>query len=64
MCGFVGFVKNSDTKNLDKSIILNMNRSLSHRGPDNENYFETENLIKKGATKLHRKSFLSRLGID
>ncbi len=45
MCGFVGFVKNSGTKNLDKSIILNMNRSLSHRGPDNENYFETENLI-------------------
>lgn len=44
MCGFVGFVKNSDTKNLDKSIILNMNRSLSHRGPDNENYFETNNL--------------------
>lgn len=44
MCGFVGFVKNSDTKNFDKSVILNMNRSLSHRGPDNENYFETENL--------------------
>ena len=43
MCGLV--FKNSDTKNLDKSIILNMNRSLSHRGPDNENYFETENLI-------------------
>ena len=28
MCGFVGFVKNSDTKNFDKSVILNMNRSL------------------------------------
>ena len=44
MCGFVSFIKNSDVKNLDKSIILAMNRSLSHREPDNENYLETENL--------------------
>tara|TARA_Y100000389_G_scaffold204062_1_gene254766 strand:+ start:16920 stop:18803 length:1884 start_codon:yes stop_codon:yes gene_type:complete len=45
MCGFVGYVKNSDNKIIDKSIISNMNKALSHRGPDNENYFETENLI-------------------
>ena len=44
MCGFVGFINNLNTKNLSKSVILNMNQALYHRGPDDQSYLETEKL--------------------
>lgn len=45
MCGISGF----NFKNLD--LILRMNNSLSHRGPDGSNHFVTENL-SLGHTRL------------
>jgi len=42
MCGFVGFIKKKNSNDLENSIIKNMNKGLSHRGPDNEGYLETE----------------------
>ena len=44
MCGFVGFINNPNTKNLDKSVILNMNQALYHRGPDDQSYLKTDKL--------------------
>tara|TARA_B100000767_G_scaffold108865_1_gene104333 strand:- start:5741 stop:7624 length:1884 start_codon:yes stop_codon:yes gene_type:complete len=44
MCGFVGFINNLNTKSLDKSVILNMNQALYHRGPDDQSYLKTEKL--------------------
>ena len=51
MCGFVGYLKNQNTKNFNSSIIKNMNKSLSHRGPDNESYFDDKK-ISLGFSRL------------
>ena len=51
MCGFVGYLKNQNTKKFNSSIIKNMNKSLSHRGPDNESYFDNEK-ISLGFSRL------------
>jgi len=44
MCGFVGF---SDFKNdvaSQKNILLNMNSTLSKRGPDEDGYYIDKNI--------------------
>ena len=44
MCGFVGF---SDFKNdvaSQKNILLNMNYTLSKRGPDEDGYYIDKNI--------------------
>ena len=53
MCGISGFLKleNIKTVNLDRDDLLEMSRSLSHRGPDN-NEIWTENNIYLGHTRL------------
>src|SRR3990167_4650626 len=38
MCGITGILHKSD-RPVDLSILQNMNRRLSHRGPDDEGYF-------------------------
>ena len=42
MCGISGFIDFS--KKTDKEILLKMNRTMTHRGPDGEGYalFNTE----------------------
>ena len=44
MCGFSGFIKNIPNRD-NKKIILNMCGSISHRGPDNLDYWEDDNII-------------------
>ena len=51
MCGFVGFVKSASSKDLNEFVIQNMNKSLNHRGPDDESYLETEK-ISLGFSRL------------
>lgn len=44
MCGFVGFVNfKNDISNM-KNILLNMNSSLSKRGPDEDGYYIEKNI--------------------
>ena len=53
MCGISGFLKleNIKTVNLDRDDLLKMSRSLSHRGPDNNEVW-VENNIYLGHTRL------------
>ncbi len=51
MCGFVGYLKNQSNRNLNISTIRNMNKSLSHRGPDDEGYFDS-NRLSMGFSRL------------
>jgi asparagine synthase (glutamine-hydrolysing) len=39
MCGFVGWVNLDPQKPVDEHLLLGMNRTLSHRGPDDEGWF-------------------------
>ena len=39
MCGFVGFVNFKKDISKDKTILENMNQTLSKRGPDEEGYY-------------------------
>lgn len=44
MCGFVGFANfKNDISNM-KNILLNMNSSLSKRGPDEDGYYIEKNI--------------------
>ena len=44
MCGFVGWVNVDTQQPVELSILKNMNRQLSHRGPDDEGYFLHQNV--------------------
>lgn len=44
MCGFVGFIDfKNDVSNM-KNILLNMNSTLSKRGPDEDGYYIEKNI--------------------
>ena len=49
MCGIVGFV-NDDKPKIKKEIIKKMADRISHRGPDDENYF-----VDKSVAFGHRR---------
>ena len=44
MCGFVGWVNTDPQKPVTKDLLLAMNRTLSHRGPDDEGWFIRANV--------------------
>ena len=50
MCGIVGFVNYKQDISNYKNILINMNNTLSRRGPDEEGYF-----IKKHVTLAHKR---------
>ena len=39
MCGFVGFADFKNDISSQKNILLNMNSTLSKRGPDEDGYY-------------------------
>ena len=41
MCGFTGYINN---KKKDKKIIKEMNKTIIHRGPDDEGYYTDDNI--------------------
>ncbi len=44
MCGFVGFADFKNDVSSQKSILLNMNSTLSKRGPDEDGYYIEKNI--------------------
>jgi len=38
MCGIVGFVR-SDGKAIDEQLLVRMNNSIKHRGPDDDGFY-------------------------
>ena len=44
MCGIVGFTTFQKKTDKNKEILLEMTRSLSKRGPDEENYYFSDNI--------------------
>ena len=44
MCGFVGFANFKDGITKDRTILENMNKTLSKRGPDEEGYYIDKNV--------------------
>src|SRR5689334_25352651 len=42
MCGICGVVSFQPSTPIDRSILMRMNASLQHRGPDDEGYHEDE----------------------
>lgn len=44
MCGFVGFTDFKNDISSQKNILLNMNSSLSRRGPDEDGYYIDKNI--------------------
>ncbi len=44
MCGFVGFVNLKHNISNNKDILINMTRTLSKRGPDEENFYFNEHI--------------------
>lgn len=51
MCGFVGFVDyKQDISHNMKNILINMNNSISKRGPDEEGYY-----IKEHVNLAHKR---------
>ena len=44
MCGIVGFVNYKQDISKFKNTLINMNNSLSRRGPDEEGYYINENV--------------------
>ena len=45
MCGFVGYVNYKKDISKEKDIIIKMNNSISHRGPDELGYYTSTNAI-------------------
>ena len=44
MCGFVGFIDFKNDVSSKKNILLNMNSTLSRRGPDEDGYYIDKNV--------------------
>lgn len=44
MCGICGIIKKKEIQEKDKALIKAMNKSLAHRGPDDEGYYEDANI--------------------
>ena len=44
MCGFVGFANFKNDISSMKNILLNMNSTLSKRGPDEDGYYINKNV--------------------
>lgn len=44
MCGFVGFSDFKNDVSSQKNILLNMNSTLSKRGPDEDGYYIDKNI--------------------
>ena len=44
MCGFVGFADFKIDVSSQKNILLNMNSTLSKRGPDEDGYYIEKNI--------------------
>lgn len=44
MCGFVGFVDFKNDISSQKDILLDMNSTLSKRGPDEDGYYIGKNI--------------------
>lgn len=44
MCGFVGFADFKNDVASQKNILLNMNSTLSKRGPDEDGYYIEKNI--------------------
>ena len=44
MCGFIGFIDFKDDVSSKKNILLNMNSTLSRRGPDEDGYYIDKNV--------------------
>lgn len=40
MCGICGFITWSESPQLNRAVLESMNRALTHRGPDDEGYFQ------------------------
>lgn len=68
MCGFVGWVNHKENIKNKKKIIKKMNKTLKHRGPDQEGYSINNNIllghtrlsiidIKKGKMPMHYKNY-------
>jgi asparagine synthase (glutamine-hydrolysing) len=44
MCGFTGWLSFLGSREDSRKILKEMNRSIKHRGPDEEGYFEDDNI--------------------
>ena len=44
MCGFAGFVNYKKDVIKYKDVLINMNNTLSKRGPDEEGYYINDNI--------------------
>lgn len=44
MCGFVGFVDYKKDTSKFKNVLINMNKTISKRGPDEEGYYINKNV--------------------
>jgi asparagine synthase (glutamine-hydrolysing) len=40
MCGICGFFEHDGDRPIDRATLVRMNRAISHRGPDDEGYFD------------------------
>ena len=69
MCGFVGFINFKNDVSSEKNILINMNSTLSKRGPDEDGYYIDKNVAlahkrlividpKRWKTTYDRKIFL------
>lgn len=72
MCGFVGFIDFKNDVSFKKNILLNMNSTLSKRGPDEDGYYINKNVAlahkrlividpERRKTTYDRKIFLWRI---
>ena len=53
MCGFIGYIqdKNEEISEIEYNNLMNMNRIITHRGPDDEGYY-TDNHVRFGFRRL------------
>ncbi|HPP69074.1 MAG TPA: asparagine synthetase B, partial [Clostridiales bacterium] len=51
MCGFVGFLNDTDDAELNMSIVRSMADKIAHRGPDDEDYY-IDDKISMGFRRL------------
>ncbi|MDP4552325.1 asparagine synthase (glutamine-hydrolyzing) [Alkalihalobacillus macyae] len=53
MCGFIGYIQDRDEEinEIEYNNLMNMNRIITHRGPDDEGYY-TDNYVRFGFRRL------------